>query len=130
MLKGKIEQMTFDDLVALKIKKGERALRMVEIAIPSAGKTLIFSRPKDELVLQIVDEMALRQTTEQSIESYKKLIYHSCAMLQAKELHEKLEITDPYDVVKALFEINDILEVGAQLIEASGIGDYADEIKN
>ncbi|WMI80901.1 hypothetical protein [Anaerotignum sp. MB30-C6] len=130
MQKGKMEQMTFDELIAMRTKKEERVQKPVEILIPSAGKTMIFSRPKDEFVLEIVDEIGLRQTTEQTAESYRKLIYHCCSMLQKPELHEQLEVKDPYDVVRVLFELADILEVGSELLGASGIGSYADEVKN
>lgn len=122
--------MTLDDLVAMKLKKEESERKAIEIEVPSTKKVLQFQKPKDNLTLEVVDEIGTNGSTGNVVSAYKKLIYHSCPMLQDTKLHEQLGVVNPYDIILALFEISDILLIGDELFNFTGASDLYESTKN
>lgn len=51
------------------------------------------------------------------IEGMIKLIYDSCPMLRSKELQESIEVEYPYDTVRAIFDVDEISDIGIKLIK-------------
>ena len=52
----------------------------------------------------------------------KELIYMSCKDLQNTDLHKKLGIIAPTDVISAIFTIDEVNSIGAELLKFNGIG--------
>lgn len=125
-----MELVTFDDLLAMKLKKEDCINKVIEIEIPRAGKVMKFTTPKENISLKVIDEIGTDGRTSNVINAYKKLIYHSCPMLQDTKLHERLGTVDPYDVVSQIFEIKDILYIGDKLFDYTGVVGVDEEIKN
>ena len=125
-----MEKATFQDMIARKMQKEQDKHKTKEIEVKSIGKVLVFDKPSDDLVLNCIEEIGDGTNIRKTLEAYKKLIYHTCALLQSIELQEKLEIIDPYDTVNAVFDLADILQIGEDLTDFVGFGTVAEEIKN
>lgn len=125
-----MRKATFKDLIARKKQKEESLLKFKEIEIKSIGKSLIFKKPNDEVMLSVMDDIGTTADTRTITQAYKKLIYKTCETLQDAELQKELEIIDPYDTVDAIFDLSDILTIGEELFEFSGIANVGEEIKN
>ncbi|MFW2490968.1 hypothetical protein ACN077_20735 [Clostridium chromiireducens] len=130
MSKKGIQKATFKDLLARKIQKEKDQFKSKDIEVSSLGKTLTFVKPKDDLVLEVIDEMGDGKSTAGMVQAFKTLIYHTCPMLQDTELHSELEIQDPDEVVSTIFDISDIMEIGQELMDLVNITAKVDEIKN
>lgn len=121
---------TFKDLLAKKIQKEQDQFKSKDIEVSSMSKTLTFVKPKDNVLLEVIDEMGDGKSTGDMVQAFKTLIYHTCPMLQDTELHSQLEIQDPDEVVSAIFDLSDIMEIGQELMELVNINAKVDEIKN
>lgn len=125
-----MKKATFKDLIAKKRQKEEDLHKFKEIEVKSLGKSLIFKKPSDETILGVLDEIGTDPDTRKVATAYKNLIYKTCETLQDPELHKELDIVDPYDVINAVFDLSDILAIGEELFEFSGIGSLGEEVKN
>ena len=125
-----MEKATFQDLLARKLQRENDKLKVKEISIPSMGKALLFKKPSDGSVVDVVGATINSNDVQQLYEAYKKVIYMTCDTLQNSELHKELDIADPFDVVQALLEPTDIFEVGNQLMEFVGFEQVDEKVKN
>ena len=125
-----MEKATFQDLLARKLQRENDKLKVKEISIPSMGKALLFKKPSDGAVVDVVGATINSNDVQQLYEAYKKVIYMTCDTLQNPELHKELGITDPFDVVQALLEPTDVFEVGNQLMEFVGFEQVDEKVKN
>lgn len=131
MTKETIKKATFKDLIAKKIQREKDQVKVKDIKIPSMARSLTFVKPKEDIIIDLMDQIDEKDSMRGQIEYMRKLIYFSCPMLQDPELHAELEIVgEPYDVVKALFDINDVNKIGEELIELLGMNEVDDKIKN
>lgn len=118
--KKKIKRITFDELVARKLKKEKEQLKSTEIYIESMEGTLVFQRISEDVLLDIMDEYSGEKNNIRiSLSAARKLIYLSCPMLQSPELHKELglEDGDPFDVPKILFDFKETTDLGVKLLE-------------
>lgn len=129
MTKGKYEKATMDELLKAIDWKEKYKDRVVEVEIPFLERTLEFRTPTRDEFVRFYDDLAA--DTESQCKAYAHLIYDTCGLLHDKELHELLEIKDPYDVVEKLFSVQTILEIGQQLNIKFDInkGDVAESLK-
>ena len=130
MSKKTMKKATFKDLIAKKIQKEKDQFKSKEIPVTSMGRSLTFIKPKDDILLEVIDEIGEGKSTGDMIQAFKTLIYHTCPMLQDVELHKELDIIDPMDVVSSLFDLSDIMEIGQQLLELVDINGSVEDIKN
>lgn len=130
MSKESMKKATFKDLIAKKLKKEADQFKTQDIFVSGMEATLTFKKPSDDEVLDTMDSIGEGKDTRKMIEAFKKLIYQCCEMLQDTELHNQLEVVDPYDTVNKIFDLADIMEIGEQLMDLIGIGDKQEEIKN
>lgn len=129
MSKKTVQKATFKDLIAKKLQKEKDQFKSKEIYISSMDKVLTFVKPKEEVLIDIMDNIREENTMTENLEMTRKLIYHSCPMLQDVELHKELEINDPYDVVRQLFDLADISEIGSELNTLVGFDEKVEELK-
>lgn len=113
-------RLTVKDLIAKRLDK-EKVLTK-EIHVPSLGGTLNFEKPSKENAL-ILLEASLNegQNVREFYEAFKKTVYDCCPDLKSNELHEEYGIKDPYDIVEALFEVDEIIQIGGELALMSGV---------
>ena len=50
------------------------------------------------------------------VDGMVKLIYDCCPMLHSKELQESIDVDYPYDTVKAIFDVDEIMDLGVKLM--------------
>jgi len=130
MSKKTAKKATFKDLLARKLSKEQDQFKIKDIYVSSMDSTLTFNKPKDDTVLDIIDDMGDMKVISKVIGGYKKLIYLTCSMLQDVELHKELEVLDPLDTVDKIFSLGDIMEIGEQLMDLIDIGGKVEDIKN
>lgn len=130
MNKEGLKKATFKDLIARKLEKEEAKNKIYEIEIPETGLTLSFRKPDETLLLSFLDEVGEETSTSDVTEMYKKLIYHSCDMFQDTEFQKELEVSDPYDAVAKVLEINERIFLGEKLMEISKMNKLEEQIKN
>lgn len=130
MSREQAKKATFKDLIARKLQKEADQYKAKDIYVTSMDATLTFHKPKDDLILDAIDEIGDYTDTRKMVSAFKKLIYHCCKMLQDPELHKELEVTDPYDTIEKLFELADVIEIGEQLVDFVNIHGKVEEIKN
>ena len=130
MSKENIKKATFKDLLAKKLQKENEQFKTKDIFVTSMDASLTFKKPNDDLVLDVMDEIGDGQDTRKMVGAFKTLIYHCCEMLQDPELHEQLEVVDPFDTVDKLFDLKDVMEIGDQLMYLINISGKVEEIKN
>ncbi len=135
MNKEKHKKITFEQIIARKLQRDKDKMAVKEIYIPSMEGTLLFKRiPEDDMLglLDEIDENGNKRS--QNVEASRKLIYMSCPDLQNPELHKELGIIDPFDVVRAIFSIEEANEIGTELLEFNEVAkrtkNAENEIKN
>ncbi|HBM74718.1 MAG TPA: hypothetical protein DD429_04090 [Clostridiaceae bacterium] len=130
MSKENAKKATFEDLITKKLQKEKEQFKVKDIYISSMDAYLTFKKPKDDTILDVIDEMGDMEDIRKVIDGYKKLIYLCCDMLQDPKLHDELDVKDPFDTVDVLFDLADIMEIGEQLMDLINIGAKAEAIKN
>lgn len=130
MSKENAKKATFKDLIAKKLKKEGQQLKTSDIYVSSMDATLTFKKPKDDVIIDIMDEIGDNAKVSTMIPAFKKLIYLCCDMLQDTQLHKELDVIDPFDTVEKLFDLGDIMEIGEQLMDLVNINSKVEEIKN
>lgn len=113
MTKGKYENASMDDLLRSIEWKSKYKERTVKINIPFLERSLEFRTPTQDEFLRFFDEFG--ESTEKQYDAYSHLIYDTCPILHDTQLHEALDIKDPYDVVGKLFSAQTVFEIGAEL---------------
>lgn len=129
MSKENAKKATFKDLIARKLEKEKDEFKTKDIYVSSMDAMLTFKKPKDDMILDVMDEIGDGQDVRKMVGAFKKLIYLCCDMLQDTELHKELEVVDPFDTVEKIFSLSDILEIGEQLMDLIDIGQKVGDIK-
>ena len=124
-------KLTLNQLIANRIEH-EKKRTSKDISVRSLGGELTFEKPPNEVLLDLMDKVGDGSNARDAIQAFRELIYDSCQMLKSRELHEEYGIKDPYDIVDALFDLGDIVTVGTQLLEMTGLNaeDLDIKIKN
>lgn len=125
-----MERATFQDLLAKKLQRESDKQKTTEIVVPSMGKALVFKKPNDDTLIDLIENVGDGEDTRAIVEAYRKLIYMTCDALQDTKLHEELEVVDPYDTVGALFDVADVMQIGAALSDFVGISGTGESVKN
>jgi len=129
--KKKLQRLTLELLIAAKEKKEQDALRVEEIEIPSLGGTLLFKRPSDETIFNLINSVMKDDDTKNLVDEMAKIIYTCCDELHDQKLYEELDVADPVDTVFAIMDSGDILTVGDKVCSMNSLFDHVDEqIKN
>jgi hypothetical protein len=123
---------TLDDIVRAKLQKEQDKLVLKDIEVPSIGKTLQFRRPTRAEICDFMDRITESDgQTETMLETFEELIYACCEQLHDQKLFDQLEIEDPGDIVQAIMNDADILQVGDEVATLNPLYErYADEEKN
>ena len=87
-----------------------------DIYIESLGGNITFNNPTDSARIEYSEKVKSGSYVDM-IEGMIKLIYDSCPMLRSKELQESIEVEYPYDTVRAIFDVDEISDIGIKLIK-------------
>lgn len=112
---------TFDDLLARKLEREQRNGRTYEIPVRGMDHPLLFHHPSAKMQLTILDEVRHAEGLADVADLYVHLIYDCCPLFQQKDTQEGLDVVDPYDAVRAVFEPLEIIKIGDQFCDACGL---------
>ena len=128
-------KVSLDQLIRKKLDKDDRRTATKEIYIESLDGNITFTNPSDSQRIEYSDKAKTKDYSDM-IEGMTRLIYDCCPMLQSKELQESIDVSYPYDTVKAIFDIDEIMDIGVKLINffenenSDENEDTEDKIKN
>ncbi len=108
-------RMTLEDIVEAKLKRDADKMKVAEIEIPSTGQLLLFKRPEDKLIFELIDGIKEDDEMENLVRLYRSIIYLCCDDLQKPEVLEALEVTSPEDVVESFMGPEDVMLVGDEV---------------
>lgn len=124
------KQATLQDFLAKKIKREEDRNRTIDVYVTSMDKTITLKKPTEEQVLEYANGIADGTDKAVVLEANRQLIYNCCEELHSAELREALEVKDPYDVTRILFDMEDVKEIMDQFNELMTHKNINEEIKN
>lgn len=134
MSKESNKKATLQDFLAKKLKKKEDSNKTTDIYVTSMDRILTVKSPKEDDILDLLDVVGDKPKTGEATAEFLKLFYNYCPELQDTELHEALEIKDPYDVCNVLFDLKDKNEIIDQFSKFIGVSKKKkkadEEIKN
>ncbi|WP_297422092.1 hypothetical protein [Clostridium sp.] len=125
--KGNVKA-TIQDFLAKKLKKEEEQNKTLDIKISSMDTIFSVKKPSDEDILNFIEDLGDSRSAKKAITETMKLIYRNCPDLQNPELHEALEVRDPYDTMDVLFDFKDKQQIMEQFNKFIGFkADNLDE---
>lgn len=127
-IKNTKNKVSLKQLIEKKLEKDGRKIATKDIYIESMDGCITFNNPSDSARIEY-SEKAKSGSYVDMIDGMIKLIYDCCPMLHSKELQESIEVEYPYDTVKAVFDIDEILEIGTKLINFFKDENTEDEVK-
>lgn len=130
MSKETAQRITFKDLIAKKQQREHDKFEIKDIYVETLDKAIPFKKPNDDQLLDALDTIGDNEDVKRTLEAFDLLIYKCCDMLQDGELQKELEVVDPLDTVKTIFELNERLELGKKLVDWSEIEKKVEKIKN
>jgi hypothetical protein len=123
-----VKKATVADFLAKKLKKDEEANKTIEIKLSSMDSVFEVKKPSDKQILDFIDSLGDTKNTKKIMEETFKLIYNNCPALKNKELHEQLDIQNPYDIIDVLFDFKDKQEIMEQFNKLIGLEDKKKKI--
>lgn len=130
MSKNTNKKATLNDFMAKKIKREEDKAKTKDIYVSSMEKTITVIKPSETQYLDYANEIGDGTNLEVNLEASRKLIYNCCADLHNPEVLEMLELKDPYDIARVLFDMEDVKEIMDQFNELISNKKIEEEIKN
>ena len=127
MSKETLQKITFEQLVQRSIQREHDKMKVAEIEIPSIGGTLLLKRIPENKLLDIIEEGQKGNSLSENIAAERKLIYYCCPMLQDTKLHQELGITEPFDVVEKLFDLQETDFIAKEAMKLNGVESFAEE---
>lgn len=108
-------KVSFDDLLRKKLLVDEKKSETIDIEV-FEGKALTFKRLPEERIFDIIDGFDSSRTTKAADELIRTIIYECCDELHNEELHRKLGVVDPLDIVTLLFDHAERTRIGEELV--------------
>ncbi len=102
-------------LIQKKLEKDGRRTATKNIYIKSLDGNITVNNPSDTQKIEFADKTKTGSYVDM-MEAYIKLIYDCCPMLHSKELQNSIDVQYPYDTVKAIFDTNEIAEIGVKVL--------------
>ena len=113
------------------MKKTARKNATKEIYVESLEGYITVTNPSDSQRIEFADKTKSGSYVDM-MEAYEKLIYDCCPMLHSQELQKEIEVDYPYDTVKAIFDTDEIADIGAKVLNffESDEEDSDEKLKN
>lgn len=127
-------QISFDELIAKREQREKDRLKVCNIPIPETDKYLIAKMPTEDKMLDLYGRFAKwcgNDEMDDLLRMSDEAIYACCEQLQSKKLHEALGVSDPLDVVPALFTVPERNDMGPVILRFLGfLKSHDDVIEN
>ncbi|MBR1738506.1 MAG: hypothetical protein IJ736_16120 [Firmicutes bacterium] len=114
MEKTENKKVSLEQLIKKKLEKDSKRGATKEIYVESLDGYITVSNPSDTQKIEFADKTKTNSYVDM-MEAYCKLIYDNCAMLHSKELQDGIEVDYPYDTVKAIFDTDEIADIGVKV---------------
>lgn len=108
-------KVTLKQLIEKKLEKDGKKTATKDIYIKSLDGCITFNNPSDSARIEYAEKTRNGSYVD-LVDGMVKLIYDCCPMLHAKELQESIDVDYPYDTVKAIFDIDEIMDLGVKLM--------------
>lgn len=108
-------KVTLKQLIEKKLEKDGKKTATKDIYIKSLDGCITFNNPSDSARIEYAEKTRNGSYVD-LVDGMVKLIYDCCPMLHAKELQESIDVDYPYDTVKAIFDIDEIMELGVKIM--------------
>lgn len=108
-------KVSLEQLIKKKLEKDGKINATKEIYVESLNGNITVKNPSDAQKIEHLDKRKTGSYVDM-MEAYTKLIYDCCPMLHSKELQESIGVMYPYDTVKAIFDIDEIADIGVKII--------------
>ncbi len=109
------KKVSLEQLIRKKLEKDGKRNATKEVYVKSLDANLTVKNPSDTQKIEFADKTKTGSYIDM-MEAYGKLIYDCCPMLHSKELQESIEVSYPYDTVKAIFDTEEITEIGIKVL--------------
>jgi len=134
-------KITFDEFVAKATAKRNNRKMVADIYVGDEYGYMSFNRPSNNDILQYINNVSKSiifdsegnmtgQDTILMFEASRELIYATCPFIQKKELHEALDIIDPFDIVAEVFGVQNAIDIATRIKDEFDGASVGDEIKN
>ena len=112
---AEMKKVSLEQLIQKKLEKDGKKNASKEIYVKSLDAYITVTNPSDSQKIEFADTTKEGSYVEM-MKAYEKLIYDNCAMLRSKELQKSIEVDYPYDTVKAIFDTDEIAEIGVKVL--------------
>ena len=112
---AEMKKVSLEQLIQKKLEKDGKKNASKEIYVKSLDAYITVTNPSDSQKIEFADKTKDGSYVEM-MKAYEKLIYDNCAMLRSKELQKSIEVDYPYDTVKAIFDTDEIAEIGVKVL--------------
>ena len=126
------KKATLEQLIKKKLEKDGKRNAIKEIYVKSLDADITVNNPSDTQRIEFADKTKSNSYVDM-MEAYSKLIYDCCPILHSKELQKEIEVGYPYDTVKAIFDTDEIAEIGVKVLnffEDEEENDAEEHLKN
>lgn len=120
------KMMSLEQLLEKKSGRDKRKDETKDIYIKSTDAYLRFNMPSDSAVLEYYD-VAKEGSIADIAKAYSRLIYDYCPALRNKKLLDGAGVEYPYDIVGAMFDSDEILDIGKELVAFHEGKDVSDD---
>lgn len=117
-------QISFDELLAKREQREKDRLKVGNIPVPGTDKYLIVKMPSDSKMLDLFGKFVISYRDSDMgnlLRMSDEAIYTCCEQLQDKNLREALGISDPLDVIPALFTVPERNEMNTSILKFLGL---------
>lgn len=117
-------QISFDELLAKREQREKDRLKVGNIPVPGTDAYLIAKMPTDSKMLDLFGKFVISYRDSDMgnlLRMSDEAIYACCEQLQDKKLRESLGVSDPLDVVPALFTVPERNEMSESILQFLGL---------
>lgn len=117
-------QISFDELLAKREQREKDRLKVGNIPVPGTDAYLIAKMPTDSKMLDLFGKFVKSYNDQEMgdlLRMSDEAIYACCEQLQDKKLRESLGVSDPLDVVPALFTVPERNEMSESILQFLGL---------
>ncbi len=108
-------KVLLEQLIRKKLEKDGKRGATKEVYVKSLDAYLTVTNPSDSQRIEFSEKNKTGNYPDM-MEAYAKLIYDNCPMLRSKELQKEIDVDYPYDTVKAIFEIEEVIDIGVKVL--------------
>lgn len=118
-----VKMVSLEQLIKKKLEKDGKKTATKEIFVESLNANIVVKNPSDEQRLKFKD-IGNTGSYVDIMKAYSNLVYDCCPMLHSKELQDSIDVVYPYDTVTAIFDIDEVAEIGVKVLN---FFDYEEE---